>query len=238
METNIPRIAPRHDTNNEFLERVMAQARSVEMSRKEMREHVFCAVVFERLMRNFEEDMEDLDYSEDEISEFQRFISGLDEDGIKRMLSIPHELRRDIFKNFREKIDEDGKRFGELLGLLHEYSRRKGYTVGYHASKQDIPKERNGNREGWNIRATELDDRDDMLMAYYSLDYEHVFRMRHPKYIYVVRAETSEESSHKKDQSNNWGRASSLSVVDRFDIREVDGIVEKMVSESAESVSK
>ncbi len=58
-------------------------------------------------------------------------------------------------------------------------------------------------------------------MAYYSTKYRHIYKKKHPKFIYIVR---TDPSTHKTD--GNWSRSDSLSVITRIPFEQVVQIVE------------
>lgn len=207
-------------------DRYSKKSERVPAEREKLKEQIFSSIVFDRLVSRYEGLMVDLDFSEEDIDEYKRKLTLLGEEDEKRVLAIPYELQKTFFSKMKARVDTGEITVGEAIDALNLFAQEKGYTMGYHASKYDIQKTNNAGRETWSIQATEVDDRDDMKMAYYSLDYSHVFRKRHPRYMYVVRAEMGDSTAHKKDLSNNWGRAASLSVVERFDIREIDMLVD------------
>ncbi|MEN9852701.1 MAG: hypothetical protein RI996_644 [Candidatus Parcubacteria bacterium] len=114
-----------------------------------------------------------------------------------------------------------------IVDSVVEINKRNGFTLGFHMSKFDIKPE----HKGWVIAGYELDDRDNLPMAYYSLDYTNAFRKRDPNFIYVVRADTKSDT-HKKDLTNNWGRASSLSIIAKLDVADIDKEVEQRLTEN------
>jgi hypothetical protein len=65
-------------------------------------------------------------------------------------------------------------------------------------------------------------------MAYYSEDYLHRYQKKNGRYLYVVRAETRPEGSHKRDLANRWGRAPFLSIISEFDMQEVEREIDEM----------
>ena len=68
-------------------------------------------------------------------------------------------------------------------------------------------------------------------MAYYSFDYENLYRVKNPNYIYVVSIQENERSGHRKDGNNEWGRAPSLTVIEKINLKEVDEIVQEILNE-------
>jgi hypothetical protein len=112
-----------------------------------------------------------------------------------------------------------------MVKAILESQVRFGATLGYHVSDKSV--EPSG--VDWVIQGTELDDRDDMKMAYYSLDYENFYRKKPASQLYFVRAETGERSSHRRDQNGKWGRATQLAIVDQISLREVDGEVSELL---------
>jgi hypothetical protein len=75
-------------------------------------------------------------------------------------------------------------------------------------------------------------------MAYYSLDFENFYR-KNPtaKYLYTVRAEVGDDSSHKKDTSNNWGRASRLSIITELNLHETQEKIQEALNEKNRAAS-
>lgn len=193
-----------------------------------LREKIFLNVVFDKMIDVFEDDLYDAGADEEDVTYFRNKISHRTQEEILGVLSLPKDVRTILFKKSFAEAEAGNFAIDRILHTAIEGHKKYGYTLGYHVSSKDIQP----TKGGWNISATEVDDRDDMKMAYYSLDYEHFYRKKPAKYIYFVRAETGENSSHKKDTSNRWSRAVSLSVVDRVALSEVDEIVDKTYKEA------
>jgi hypothetical protein len=116
----------------------------------------------------------------------------------------------------------------EMIEKIIKASKTQARHIAYHCSDHDItPKEENdgqGKRvKTWAIKGTEPDHRDnDVPMAYYSFDYHHLYKTKSPEFIYVVSIQTNEKSGHKKDNNRVWGRAPSLTVIEKINIEELE----------------
>ena len=193
-----------------------------------LKEEIFLNVIFDKIIDAFEDDLYDTGADEEDVTYFRNKISHRTQEEILGVLSLPKDVRINLFKKAFAETEAGNLAINLILHTAIEGHKKYGYTLGYHVSSKDIQP----TKGGWNISATEVDDRDDMKMAYYSLDYEHFYRKKPAKYIYFVRAETGEGSSHKKDTSNRWSRAVSLSIVDRVSLAEVDEIVDETYKEA------
>lgn len=186
---------------------------------KELKERFFLALIIDKVFEDYENDMYDADFDEGDVKYFRSTISKMNDDDAKTVLSLPADIRINFFKKFLEKCKNGEFATKDLAKYIINISKERGYTLGYHCSIKNI--ERRKGQE-WKIIGTELDDRDDMKMAYYSVDYENFYRKKPAKYIYLVRAETGSDSAHKLDMDNRWSRAPSLSIVSKVDLHEID----------------
>jgi hypothetical protein len=193
-----------------------------------LKEKIFLSVVFDKLIDTFEDDLYDAGAEEEDIRYFRDKVSHRSQEEILGVLSLPKDIRNNLFHKAFTKEAAGNVAIDSIVSSALDGYHKYGYTLGYHVSDKEIVPTKNG----WNISPTEVDDRDDMKMAYYSVDYEHFYRKKPAKYIYFVRAETGENSSHKKDTSSRWSRAVSLSVVDKVPLAEVDELVEKTYKEA------
>jgi hypothetical protein len=198
------------------------------IERENAHEQIFVATINERLIEEFEEDLYDLTENDELVGKILDSINAYGAEDQKKILSIPKSIRKLRFSALLEKTSRGGSiDAGAFVKELFDDAKAKGYTLGYHMSQFKIPEE----SSGWDIDPTGLDDRDDRPMAYYSLDYKNLFRKNRGQYIYVVRAETGTDSTHKRDTSNNWGRANKLSVITSLSSKEVDEKIEKLEKE-------
>jgi hypothetical protein len=206
---------------------------SREGSREGSKEAIFSSLVINHVLETTEESLENTDYDDNEIEAFKETLAGLSSEEIKGVLSLPYELRETVFASYKKRIENGDCTPERMVDELNTLAKEHGFTIGYHASNINIDPEISAHNmpKKWNIIGYEMDDRDDVSMAYYSLDYENVYRKHAGKYLYLVRAETGEQTSHKKDLSNNWGRAPQLSVIEKIDIREFDEKTEKIYQE-------
>jgi hypothetical protein len=201
------------------------------MTRQQEKEMVFDTLIKNEILNSFTDDLEDAGFDEEEIIEFQNELAKLKENEINGALSLPKELRKRNFPKFKQELDEVKTTVPQIIELLKQRAIQGGYTLGYHTSKSDILEE-NGE---WKIKGTELDDRDNRMMAYYSLDYSNIYRVDRGSKLYVVRAEVGESTSHKRDTSNNWGRADSLPIIHKIDLTKIDEEVEDIIKQLHES---
>lgn len=138
-------------------------------------------------------------------------------------LSLPHELRERMFERITTSMDQ-GKTPAEAIQAYIQTIAPYGFTFGFHTSPHDIRPDEDGR---WHIKGTEADHRDDdRMMAYFSTQYRHLFKKRHPKFIYIVRVDPD---TIKTD--GNWSRVDSLSVVARVPFETVVQYVESTIKE-------
>lgn len=193
-------------------------------------EEIFRNIINQELFDSFYDVLDDAHFTDEQLDEFKAAIRALPTDRISGVLSVPFELRPRRVAKFKQAIDAGTLTPTEAIGILDQEAQENGYKLGYHVSptsiKQDIGRE--GARQ-WVVRGYDPDDRDNgRPMAYYALDYDNIFRKRpDTKYLYAVRAHIGDATSHQLDTSNNWGRASSLAVIQEFDIKELEEEVQE-----------
>jgi hypothetical protein len=191
------------------------------------RDYYFRAIVQSHLLDTFRESLEEADFSDEQIGDLASSLAGLSEEQARTVLALPYEIRQRLFAGYREKIAAGALTPAGMIDDLRAKNERYGYTLGYHLSSHQIAKEkRPDGAVEWNVKGSELDDRDDMKMAYYSEDYLNRYKKKNGKYLYVVRAEMGEHSAHKRDLNNHWGRAPFLSIIDEFDMDAIEQEIE------------
>jgi|GEM_PF-1742525 len=209
-----------------------------EQERELTEEEVFRNLVNEGLFETFYDALDEAGFDDDELDQFKDAITSLPSERISGVLSLPAELRPIRLARFHE-MSVSGKVTPEgIVSKLDEEAQEFGYRLGYHVSPERIePEQSPDGRTAWTVKGYDPDDRDGgMPMAYYALDYENIFRKRpDARYMYVIRAQTGEGTPHKVDTSNNWGRAPGLSVIQEFDIREIEEEVREEVVKSREA---
>jgi hypothetical protein len=192
------------------------------------KELIFQTLILDQIIGAFEHDLEDMDFDMELIREFEEEIEKLDEDKIKGVLATPKELRLKNFPIYLKKIEEGTTNPQQVVKEITNIAQKNGYTLGYHVTNNKILPSPNNE---WNIIGTEIDDRDDRAMAYYSLTYADIYRTDRRKFLYVIRANTGPNTEHKTDTSNNWGRASTLPIVHEINLLEIDEQVEYIYSQ-------
>lgn len=191
------------------------------------KETMFDSIIFEEIINAFVDDLEEAGFEKEGIDQFLQEIYKYDNESIKGVFAMPKELREKNFPKYKEMIDSGKKSIKEIVEKIKTDAENNGYTLGYHTSKIDI-EPKNG---AWEVKGTELDDRDDMTMAYYSLDYKNIYRIDRGDKLYIVRAKIGENSEHRRDTSNNWGRATSLSIVHKIDLKKIDEEIDEKIGE-------
>ena len=195
--------------------------KSAEITPTEEKEKIFEVIIKNDIIEDFADDLLEAGFEHEQVAEFEQEMENLDEESIKGVLSLPKELRLRNFPKMIELINNQTKSINEIVSGLAKTAKENGYTLGYHVSNNDILPD--GNQ--WMVNGTEFDDR---AMAYYSLDYKNIYRTHRNKYLYIVRAKVLEETEHKRDTSNNWGRAGTLDIIYKIDLPEVDEKVEEI----------
>lgn len=187
-----------------------------------LKDRVFDEYMKQKIMVEFYADLKDY-FSDEEIDIFRSEFSQVSDEEFESIISIPHELRHKLFEKLFAAY-EKGTSLRDVLRSYIEQVSARGFGIGYHTSPYDFGPDEN---ESWNIKGTEKDHRDnDRMMAYYSTQYRHLFKKRHPKYIYAVRTSFN-DNSHKSD--GNWHRADTLSVIMKVPFQEVVNYVESTV---------
>lgn len=190
-----------------------------EGSLEEIKDTLFGEYMKQQLLEDFFNDLEGY-ISVDNVDKMRSVLAEYDDDIVYSALSLPAELRERKFLDFSKKLEDESKTAEELMKDLINVSSRYGFSIGYHTSPYDIKPDDKGR---WSIKGTEKDHRDnDLMMAYYSTKYRHLFKKKGPKFVYIVR---TEPQTHKTD--GNWSRASELSVVAQVPFEEVFNYVEK-----------
>ena len=197
---------------------------SAEKSSEEILEDSFLNVVRRRILDAFSDSLDEAGFSPEEESEFRRELASLPLPAIKGVLSMPLELRQTILPRIHERISRHETTIQQTVRQLAEQSRERGFTLGYHMSSADImpSASASGMPQTWVIQGRERDHRDhDLPMAYYSTDLANLYGKKKAQYIYIVRAETGPDTTHRQDNGGSWGRAAGLDVVDRLDYESV-----------------
>ncbi len=207
---------------------------SPDQTREKNREEVFRSIMVQKLISEVEDALEEHDFSLEEVEEFEHALRALPAERILGVLAIPYELKNTLFGRAKELVDAQKETMAAFVNRLDANAQKYGFTLGYHISRAHIPKTpspMDPEKMSWNITGNELDDRDDMQMAYYSLDYQNLFRKNRGTILYLVRAEIGERTAHKRDLKNNWGRAPQLSIIAEFDLIEIEERIKKLLDE-------
>lgn len=222
FKERFPQPLKREETDGELLERpdsIKSEARKLSPESFEaIKDKLFDSYMLNKITESFFDDLEEYVTDLVAIEEMRKVLSEYGDEAIYAALSWPAELRKARFSAFNRRI-EKGELATDIMRSHVEHCIKEGYGVGYHTSPHLIRPDKNGH---WGVMPTEADHRDDDLVrAYYSRHYRHLFRQKDPEYIYVVRTEAG---THKTD--GNWGRASGLAIVASVPYAEVVTYVE------------
>jgi len=207
-------------------------------------EFIFKSFIESRLYLLFEEGLKNNNYSPEEIDEISERLNDFSVDEKKRILSLTHESKNRVLRTFKERMEKQHIPAKDLVDTLKRLSDQFGFQVAYHCSNENITasqkKEFTGQTvewvDSWKISGTEMDHRfDDKKMAYFSFDYEHLYRVKNPRYLYLVRVRDQKDTGFHTDIGNNWGTAQGLDVIDQIDLKEVDQFVDSTLEEYKEN---
>ncbi len=211
----------------------MEQIASVQKSKEEvdeqlLRESFFLSCANEALLDAFEEELEDIDgITDEDLTAWRDALTELDETHLNAFLSMPYELR----KRRLGALVAEARRVGieHVVKKEADLAFSKGFQVAYHCSPNENKPD--GKTGSWTIDGKEQDHRDnDIGMAYYSFDLANLYRKKNPKYIYLVRADTGADTSHRQDGDGAWGRAPKLDIIAKLDFNETMEEVEQRLS--------
>ncbi len=205
-------------------------------SRHNLESAFFNQLIASKIVDSYDIVLQDKGYTTDQINDFNESILALSPLDREYVYAFPWELKQRILPFFLEKINKGSESVKTLVEKILEASKTQRRRIAYHTSNENIhPKMRKvGSRSemSWQIDGTEADHRDnDLPMAYYSYDYENLYRVKNPKYMYVVSIQEYNGSGHKKDGNNEWGRASTLSVVEKIDFQTVGKLVQELADD-------
>lgn len=198
------------------------------------RERIFRELVLSQMFDSMHESLENIDFSESDIDEFARALKGLSEEDRFIVLAIPFELKERFLGGYHKKIEGGQISATEMVTDILQKNKQYGFTIGYHLSDHQIPKE----GKVWNIKGTEFDDRDEMPMAYYSEDYLNRYKKKSAKFLYTIRADFHPNGSHKRDLNNHWGRATSLSVIDEYNMQQIEREIDEQIGKENAALIK
>lgn len=192
-----------------------------------LKEYLFRELVETSALKDFEDSMRGFGYSEEEIETLHNELEKLG-DGMQRVLSFPWELRNKFLPNFKKMIDEGKSSIPEMVKKVFEVGTKNGSKIAYHCSNIDITK--NNKDNSWVVWGSEADHRDnDNKMAYYSFDYYNLYRTKSPKFLYLVSSHRN-SLAHKTD-GVSWGRAPSLDIIAKIDLRNMDAQLSERMNE-------
>lgn len=208
---------------------------------RDIKEFIFHEIITSKIIDSYENKMIEIGFSSDQIDEFREEIINLSLDDREAMYAFPWELKQRAMPSFLKKIKEQKDSIHSMVNKIINSSKIQHRKIAYHSSNENIePKyERSNGRsvESWVIYGREKDHRDnDLPMAYYSFDYENLYRIKNPRYIYIISIQEGEQFGHRKDGNNEWGRAPSLSVIEKIDLKEVDEMVKELTKEEIKKI--
>lgn len=204
----------------EHIEEVLERVEKFEGSEDELKDHLFHEYAKQALSEDFAVALGDYLEPED-VNVFLEVLMSHSDEEVLSVLSLPHQLRERWFTSLEQSI-QAGEPTEKVAKEMVQKFAKAGFGIGFHTSPNDIkPDYETG---AWFIKGTEADHRDDDLMrAYYSSQYRHLYKKQNSKYIYIVRT----DPDYKTDK--NWSRASNLSVVMRIPLKDTINFVESTI---------
>ena len=204
----------------EHVEEVLERTEAFEGSEDDFKDHLFHEYAKQALVEDFASSLGDYLEPED-VDTFLGVLMSHSDEEIISVLSLPKELRERWFDSVERSVSS-GTPVEEVAEEVTNKFAKAGFGIGFHTSPNDIKP--NPETGAWFIKGTEADHRDDDLVrAYYSSQYRHLYKKQNSKYIYVVRT----DPDYKTDK--NWSRASNLSVVMRIPLHSTINFVESTV---------
>lgn len=220
------------------------QEKTTEQKEKlfELKEVLFHEIITSKIVDTYEKEMEQIGFSDKEINTFREKILSLSIEKRESLYAFPWELKQRALPAFFKKIKQNTETIDSMVEKIVDASEKQHRKIGYHSSNENImPKEERSNGQlvkSWVIYGKEKDHRDnDLPMAYYSFDYENLYRVKNPNFIYIVSIQESEKSGHRKDGNNEWGRAPSLAVIEKIDLKEVDQTILRLIEQQNEKAA-
>jgi len=198
------------------------------LERKNINELFFQELIESKLIDSFKEALNVTGFNEDEQADLFNELSKLSSPEENNILAVPWELKMRALSCARKSIDNNKMTIKELAENIQKIVNMNNFTVAYHATKNNIePREKYspsvGIERSWATKGTEEDHRDNNIpMAYFSKNYTDIYRDKSPKYLYLV-APTKKSSRH----DGSWGRAASLDIIAKINLREADKKVEE-----------
>jgi hypothetical protein len=204
--------------------------------RENLRDQIFDQLVSARVLDTFMDGLDDCDFPDSALEEITTTFNELSEADKRAVLAIPAQLRPQVFKRYAGMVRSGAMTGRTMIEDALQKAERYGFTFGFHLSPIDIHPGKDGS---WMVKGTEKDHRhDDRAMAYYSTDYSHRYLKKPSRYLYVIRAETGENTSHYPDNDGTWGHASSLAIIEQVDMPALEIEMEarlKVVEERAKN---
>jgi len=202
------------------------------------KEYIFRNIVENKILDSFLSDMESAGFSPEQVEQFESMLTE-DINIMPKIIAFPRELKKRSFSYFSKEILNGRADMRFMYDNLKKRAKLTNPKIAYHCGNNDIrPKTlKDINREdfeSWSISGTEKDHRDDdKPMAYYSFDYMNLYRKKNPKYLYLIES----NPKHRTD-GVEWGRAPTLDVIEKLDLREVDAEVDRQYSEYLKNEEK
>ncbi len=225
-------LSKKHNTN--YYENKNISEIKKETNLEEKKKLIFDLIINTGVYDSVIKSLNSVGFKEEEILEFETLSSNLLEEEYLALISSPFELKNKYFLYSLKEIRAGNIDMSQMIKKLISNNLKQERFIAYHASKEDIlPRKNKNGDEEWVIYGTEKDHRDDDLyMAYYSKDYQELYRKKNPSYLYAVSIIKNGNDINKSRYNNGgWGRDSSLSVIEKFDLRKVDDEIKDILNE-------
>ncbi len=200
---------------------------------------IISQLICEQVTEVLKDELSELEVEESVLAELEDIIKSYSVEDRLKILSFPAEIRPRVFSANLNILKTLGPK--DFVKKLFDLANDNGLGMGYHLSNADIQSTPD-NR--WDITGYEMDDRDDRPMAYYSEDWLSRYKDKgiRYKFLYMVRSDKSERTSHKVDLNNKWGRADRLSIIEKFNLdelsEEAEDIYNQFIEEKEEKLNE
>ncbi len=183
------------------------------------KEKYFLEAIHQFLVDKIGKEFIEVGFSNSDLDYLLEALDKLPKSDKELFLSLPYDLRIKKYKEYFEEL-EKGRDSKDIIDELISFvcDRKEKYHIGYHTSADRIPLDFKTGE--WNVIGTEKDHRnDDLLMAYYSLNFRDLYNGgKIKKYLYLVRADLTR---HYRDNNLAWGRSYTLPIIEEINMDDV-----------------
>ncbi len=198
-----------------------------------LEEGAFRAVVKDRLIGLYCQELDDAGADETAIAEFEALLRGLDNwREFSSIVSWPYAIRQKFIKQLaklsgREIIEA----LRDRLALFDQYQRPRP-KIGFHTTGEEIKPKKNKNGElAWDIAGREISDLAGGKLAFAADNFAGLYHNKESDKFYVVRIMDDEG---KYDYGQGWHQAPNFSIVAGFETEEIYRAVDRTLEGAEE----